>query len=153
LGKKYADPTMYPFAYLTNQMRRMLGQFSDDQQPLTVRLSPDMLDRLELRAQLYGQSLEEAAETLLAEALFKQEEAARLERWQTLTDRESEVAGLACLGLSYNEIANALSIESSTIHTHLKHVYAKMDVEGKQHLRALLADWDFSAFEGLAAKK
>jgi DNA-binding CsgD family transcriptional regulator len=45
-----------------------------------------------------------------------------------LTDREIEVLALLAEGCSNEEIANRLSVSTSTIKTHLVHLYQKLDV-------------------------
>jgi two-component system, NarL family, nitrate/nitrite response regulator NarL len=45
-----------------------------------------------------------------------------------LTERELEVLRLLAEGLSAPEIGKRLFIEPSTVKTHLKHLYAKLEV-------------------------
>ena len=47
---------------------------------------------------------------------------------EPLSTREVEVLRLLREGLSNGEIAAALAVAPSTIHTHIKHIYAKLDV-------------------------
>lgn len=48
-----------------------------------------------------------------------------------LTDRELEVLKLLAEGLSAPEIGKRLFIETSTVKTHLKHLYAKLGVSDR----------------------
>lgn len=52
----------------------------------------------------------------------------------SLTRREAEIVKLVIQGLSGNDIADRLSIESSTVKSHLNHVYSKLQIEGKHQL-------------------
>lgn len=56
-------------------------------------------------------------------------------RLQTLTDREKQVVQLIKSGLSSKEIAVKLSISPYTVSTHTKHVYRKLGVSSRWHLR------------------
>jgi len=56
----------------------------------------------------------------------------------SLTGREREVAGLAARGLSNREIAEALFVSVRTVTTHLHRAYAKLGVNDRARLDALL---------------
>ncbi|MBI4671791.1 MAG: helix-turn-helix transcriptional regulator [Chloroflexi bacterium] len=62
-------------------------------------------------------------------------------RWQTLTLRERQVAELAAAGKQNVEIAQALHLSPSTISSHLKNIYRKLDIHSRRelanHLQAL----------------
>jgi DNA-binding NarL/FixJ family response regulator len=53
------------------------------------------------------------------------------ERGGPLTNKELEVLDLLAKGLSNKQIANALVVSDSTVKTHLQHIYAKLDVQGR----------------------
>jgi len=58
-----------------------------------------------------------------------------------LTDRESDIALLVCKGLTDQEIAFALEIAFSTVRTHVKHLFQKLDVTTRtEMIFALLED-------------
>ncbi|TNM69181.1 hypothetical protein FHN55_05235 [Streptomyces sp. NP160] len=57
-----------------------------------------------------------------------------------LTGQERTVASLAAKGLANADIARSLGISARTVAHHLQHVYAKLGVPGRQHLRARLED-------------
>ncbi len=55
-----------------------------------------------------------------------------------LSDREQEIAGLAVLGNSNREIAEALVLSVRTVETHLQRVYRKLGVRGRAELEQAL---------------
>ncbi|MEO7803833.1 MAG: LuxR C-terminal-related transcriptional regulator [Actinomycetota bacterium] len=57
-----------------------------------------------------------------------------------LTRREREVAALAARGLASRDIAEKLVLSVRTIDNHLHHVYAKLGVNNRDELGALLSD-------------
>lgn len=56
--------------------------------------------------------------------------------WEALTPAQLEVARHVALGLSNPEIAAALYVSRYTVATHLKHVFAKLDVSSRAELAA-----------------
>jgi DNA-binding CsgD family transcriptional regulator len=65
------------------------------------------------------------------------------ECWASLSDREQEVAALACLGRRNYEIAETLSIAPETVKTHLQNIFIKFKIHGRRELRLALKNWDF----------
>jgi DNA-binding NarL/FixJ family response regulator len=55
-----------------------------------------------------------------------------------LTAREREVATLAALGLSDQQIAEELFVSVRTVHAHLRSAYAKLCISGRNELAAVL---------------
>ena len=51
-----------------------------------------------------------------------------------LTPREREILELLARGRSKTHIAEAFLISENTVRGHVKHIYAKLDVHGKQEL-------------------
>jgi DNA-binding CsgD family transcriptional regulator len=51
-----------------------------------------------------------------------------------LTPRETEICILVCKGLSCSEIGRVLGISFTTVRTHLKHLFAKLDVTSRSEL-------------------
>lgn len=49
-----------------------------------------------------------------------------------LSDRELEVLNLLAQGFSYKEIAGRLVVSSHTVHTHVKHIYEKLQARGRR---------------------
>ena len=56
----------------------------------------------------------------------------------TLTDREREVVALAASGLTNRDIAERLFVSVRTVTTHLYRSYAKLGVNDREHLAALM---------------
>jgi pimeloyl-ACP methyl ester carboxylesterase/DNA-binding CsgD family transcriptional regulator len=59
--------------------------------------------------------------------------------WSSLTDGELRVVVLAAEGRSNAEIAGRLYLSPRTVETHLKHVFAKLGVESRAELAAVVA--------------
>jgi DNA-binding NarL/FixJ family response regulator len=53
-----------------------------------------------------------------------------------LTERQQEVAGLACQGLSNRIIADKLGLTEGTVKCHLNAIYEKLDVHSRANLLA-----------------
>lgn len=52
----------------------------------------------------------------------------------TLTNQEEKIATLICDGLSNKEIASTLFISSSTVKTHIRNLYSKLEISNRQQL-------------------
>ena len=63
--------------------------------------------------------------------------------WDSLTDREQEVAALSCLGRRNYEIAEILGIAPETVKSHLQNIFAKFNLHSRNELRLVLQDWPF----------
>lgn len=59
--------------------------------------------------------------------------------WDCLTKAEREVIALTTEGLTNREIAERLFISPRTVETHLTHVFAKLDLQGRPALRLAVA--------------
>ncbi|MBI5303753.1 MAG: helix-turn-helix transcriptional regulator [Chloroflexi bacterium] len=60
--------------------------------------------------------------------------------WDSLTSRETQVARLVARGMRNADIARELNISVHTVESHLKHIYAKLDVHTRVELARLLRD-------------
>ena len=67
--------------------------------------------------------------------------------WDFLTYREQQVAALACLNYTNQQIAVRLKISTTTVATHIRSVLQEFDLHSKEELRQALSGWDFSAWE------
>lgn len=61
-------------------------------------------------------------------------------QWDTLTQREMEVARLAAQGHRNSEIANELHISVLTVESHLKHIYGKLKIRSRTELGRVIRD-------------
>lgn len=135
-----------PFSYLLQRLRQALrasrfGRRSFD-------LDRALIQELRVLAEQEQRPAEDLALDLLASAIDQKHASQELiERWQTLTQRQQEVAAYACLNMTNRQIAARLMLSPETVKTHLRNALRKFDVHSKAELRALLADWDFSAWE------
>jgi DNA-binding CsgD family transcriptional regulator len=57
---------------------------------------------------------------------------------ESLTPSQSRVAAMAAQGMSNREIAQALFVTRRTVETHLTHAYAKLDIDSRDELSAVL---------------
>ena len=65
------------------------------------------------------------------------------DRWESLSQREQQVAALICLGYRNYEIAQTLVIAPETVKTHLQRIFNKFHLRSSKELRLALKDWDF----------
>jgi DNA-binding CsgD family transcriptional regulator len=57
---------------------------------------------------------------------------------ESLSDRERDVATLVASGMSYGQIAKAMFVSHSTVSFHLQRIYAKLGINSRHDLSALL---------------
>jgi len=67
-----------------------------------------------------------------------------LKIWRELSQREADIVGLILSGKSNKEVALALSIELSTVKTHVNNIYAKLGVNSRK---------DLERYKGLISKQ
>ena len=60
--------------------------------------------------------------------------------WDSLTPREMEVARLVAQGMRNAEVARELTISLNTVESHVKHIYAKLEVHSRVELARVLRD-------------
>ena len=96
-----------------------------------------------------GIRLEDFAMDMLEEVAIKRYHSSNehLQNWESLSERQQEVAALACLGFTNAEIAEKLDISLETVKTHMKQILRKFKVRGRHQLRYILRKWDFSDFD------
>jgi DNA-binding CsgD family transcriptional regulator len=66
----------------------------------------------------------------------------RRDRYDTLTNREHDIARLVADGASQKQIARSLGISPSTVNNHLTRIYRKLEIEDKTQLTRLLTQFD-----------
>ena len=78
-------------------------------------------------AEHQGRSEDEVFPDLLAAGLiYFETQDIYWEQWQSLTEREKDVAALACLSYTNLEIADQLGVSTETIKSHMSHVLTKI---------------------------
>jgi DNA-binding NarL/FixJ family response regulator len=106
-------------------------------EPLQTALA-DRADREQL-------PLEQVQAELLAAGLDRLRTSDGLkQRWERLSRREQEVTALTCLGYTNRQIAARLHVSPSTVKGYVRQALVKWHTHGKDELRVLLAQWDFS---------
>lgn len=105
----------------------------------------EILAEVQKLALVQGRDEEEVVISLLRQALKSRHRSSRIHRcWESLSQREKEVAALVCSGLTGRQVAARLVLSPETIKTHVRHILRKFDLNSRQDLRNLLADWDLS---------
>jgi len=113
--------------------------------PRYFELPESVYVTLSALAEHEGRSVDKLMLDLLAAGLIQYYSKDKAwQQWQDLTDREKDVAALACLGMTNRQIAGKLGVSLNTIKTHMRNVLSKFDVTSKIKLRQKLAGWDFS---------
>lgn len=113
-----------------------------------IPVDPSVLDKLQNLAEREQRPKEAVAAELLSIALIQRGAAeASLQSWRALSYREREVAALICLDYTNAEIAVRLSISLPTVKSHVRNILRKFGVSRRADLRAVLAAWDFSAWD------
>ena len=135
------------FAYMRDRIRHTLNGARSAR--LHIKLSDDLLAMLGKLAAQDGVTAEEYAGDLLTETVIERHHARdeNIRRWELLSEREKEVAALACLGHTNPEIGLQLHIAKDTVKTHMKNILRKFGLKGRGQLRWVLKEWDFSAYE------
>ncbi len=91
---------------------------------------------------------DELASDLLSSGLAQRDQMQRAALiWRSLSPREQQVAALACLGYSNQQIGARLVITRDTVKTHMSNALHKYGVRNRSELRQVLEGWDFSEWE------
>jgi len=110
-------------------------------------LEGELLVSLEQLARYRGSTPRKVAAELLSRELQQVEvERETWEKWQSLTEREQQVAALICLQYRTQQIAARLQIAPETVRSHVHNILHKMDLPNRIALRQLLTGWDFSSW-------
>jgi len=117
----------------------------DRSQLLLLELDPVNAHFLAQLAADADASHKEIAQDLLKTALADRQVAeAHLEHWHALTDRQQQVAALACLNFTNRQIAAQLGISPQTVKAHMRNLLHRFNLHSKAELHQALSDWDFS---------
>jgi DNA-binding CsgD family transcriptional regulator len=109
----------------------------------------ELVQSLRSLAAVERRTEDEVAADLLSFALAQRGAAEKnLQRWRALTPREQEVVALTCLDYTNRQIASRLTISPETVKTHIRNAQLKFGMRSKAELRQVLADWDFSGWDG-----
>lgn len=112
-----------------------------------IRLDAELFTLLEDMAAEQNRSVRALViDTLYATVYARHAQTKNDHRWTELTPREQQVAALACLGYTNQEIAGQLVISINTVRSHMRNILDKYHVTSKAELRIILANWDFEAW-------
>ena len=116
---------------------------------LLLHARGEVLAMLNELAHEQGISIEDLAMRYVEKETIKDYQSANVnvQSWESLSERQQEVAALACLGNTNAEIAERLAISLETVKTHMKVILRKFKVRGRHQLRYILRKWDFSDFD------
>ena len=115
----------------------------------TIPVDEDVWDMLEELAPDQKVNPEELGKQLLRKTVTEHYHAISkyVQKWEELSERQKEVASLACLNYSNAEIAENLNISMGTVKTHISDVLKTFNARGRHQLRYMLRKWDFSSYE------
>ncbi len=71
-----------------------------------------------------------------------------LQRWESLSPREKQVAIMICRNYTTGEMATRMVVSPNTVKAHLRKIMVKLDVHSRHELRLLLADFNFDLHGG-----
>jgi len=115
--------------------------------PRTFELTESLYTTLSTLAQHEGRPEDELLPELLAAGLTQYHSTSEAwQQWLSLTPREKDVAALACLGYTNQEIARRQGVSLNTVKTQMRNVLSKFEVRNRVKLRQKLTGWDFSAW-------
>jgi DNA-binding CsgD family transcriptional regulator len=110
----------------------------------TYYLDEELAKSLQILAEQEQRTEGEVAANLITDA-FSRRLAFQdlLQRWQSLSPREQQVAMMICRNYTTGEMADELVVSPYTVKAHVRKILIKFDVHSRGELRLLLADFDF----------
>jgi len=116
---------------------------------LKIPVDSNTYGMLKELAREQGSSIEKLAADLFQNEVLKwYEKTSEYElNWESLSERQKEVAALACLNYTNVEIAEKMSISIETVKKHMTETLRKFGIRGRHQLRFVLKKWDFSAYD------
>ena len=135
---------IYGMFLLPSRLRKLL-QKKKGSDLRTFGADQELLSAIREAAQEQGRSEEEVWLDFARAGHDQYLQSSELETcWDSLTEREQEVAALACMGYRNYEIAETLGISHETVKTHLQNIFTKFDIHSRKELRLALKDWNFA---------
>jgi DNA-binding NarL/FixJ family response regulator len=116
---------------------------------LKVHLDQDSLDMLDELVQGQAYDVEQLATDLLTKAIHEYYQATneKVHLWESLSERQQQVAALVCLRYTNDQIAKKLHISSDTVKSHVSNILRKFNVRSRYQLGYMLRRWNFSSFD------
>jgi DNA-binding NarL/FixJ family response regulator len=116
---------------------------------LKVHLDEDSLDMLDELVQGQAYDIEQLATDLLTKAIHEYYQATtdKVHLWESLSERQQQVAALVCLRYTNDQIAKKLHISPYTVKTHVSDILRKFNVRSRYQLGYMLRRWNFSSFD------
>jgi DNA-binding NarL/FixJ family response regulator len=143
MGRSFGRMMQHVLRYLMN------SDFEDELPNQTSRKELVMTFDSEISELLSERAREEDMDTgpyvieLVNNALHGSDTQTMIERWQLLTNREQEVAALACKGMTNPQIAESLYITEETVKKHISSILRKFEIRGRGILKWVLEGWNF----------
>jgi len=133
------------FDFIVDNLSRTLRR----SKKLQLELDDQSMELLHELVQGQPLDIEELATRLLAQAIreYHQTIDENVRLWETLSERQQQVAALVCLNYTNDEIAKKLHISPDTVKTHVSNILRKFNVRGRHQLAHILRKWDFSSFD------
>ena len=129
---------------LPSWLRKLLQRNKEEEETRLYHADQELSAAIREAAQEQGRSEEEVWQDFVRAGQEHFRQNSELEsRWDSLSEREQEVAALACMGYRNYEIAEKLGISHETVKTHLQNVFTKFDMRSRKELRLALRDWRF----------
>ena len=114
---------------------------------IPVSLSAETIAALDELARLHQMSREQMMIHLLEHGIRQGfDDISHSQLWDTLSQREQQVAAYIWAGHTNPQIAYALGISPNTVKKHVRQVLFKFGVSSKVELSDLLSGWDLSGW-------
>lgn len=131
--------------FLLQRLLRNLGLLPSERH--TFALETDLAEYVHALAEYDERPSEEVIAELVRSGLNqRQVEQETWQLWFSLSRREQQVAALACLHFTYDQIAVRLGISPNTVKTHVRNILNKFNLHKMDEMRLMMEGWDFSAW-------